>query len=268
MLIPDLTEGPYYLDGQLVRSDITEGRLGVPLVLQIVVQDITTCAALADAAVEIWHCDAQGYYSGIVGENPGGGGTTSGEDNASTTFLRGIQLTDDQGVASFTSIFPGWYTSRTVHIHMKVHVNGTIVDVAEDEDAVATPEGGETYEGEQTTHVGQLFFDDTLSEEVFATEAYARTSEEGHITNDEDNIFGKQGDELGFLMTVTGSVDEGLTGTITVGVDPTRSVSTEGGFDGRGGGTPPGGGPGGPGGTPPAGGPPPGEPQRTPPAGD
>ncbi len=268
VLIPDLMEGPYYLDGQLVRSDITEGRLGVPLVLQIVVQDITTCAALADAAVEIWHCDAQGYYSGIVGENPGGGGTTSGEDNASTTFLRGIQLTDDQGVASFTSIFPVWYTRRTVHIHMKVHVNGTIVDVAEDEDAVATPEGGETYEGEQTTHVGQLFFDDTLSEEVFATEAYARTSEEGHITNDEDNIFGEQGDEPGFLMTVTGSVDEGLTGTITVGVDPTRSVSTEGGFDGRAGGTPPGGGPGGPGGTPPAGGPPPGEPQGTPPAGD
>ena len=199
----------------------------------------------------------------------GGGSTTTGEDDASTTFLRGTQLTDDQGAVTFSTIFPGWYTGRTVHVHMKVHVNGTIVDIAEDQDAVATPEGGETYEGEQTTHSGQLFFDDALSEEVFATEAYARPSDQGHITNDEDTIFGDHGDERGFLVAVTGSVDAGLTGTITVGVDPSRSVSSEGGFDGGAGGSPPAGRPppGGFGGTPPAGGPPPGGSRGTPPAG-
>ena len=89
---------------------------------------------MADAAVEIWHYDAQGYYSGIVGENPGGGGEATGEDNASTTFLRGIQMTDADGAVEFQSIYPGWYTSRTVHIHMKVHHGGTGAD-------------GETYEG-------------------------------------------------------------------------------------------------------------------------
>lgn len=124
VLTPGLTEGPYYLDGQLLRSDITEGKPGVPVTLQIAVQDITACDPLTNAAVEIWHCDAQGYYSGISGENPGGGGEPTGDDNLTTTFLRGIQLTDENGTATFSTVYPGWYTSRTVHIHMKVHVEG------------------------------------------------------------------------------------------------------------------------------------------------
>lgn len=258
VLTPDLTEGPYYLDGQLIRSDITEGKEGVPLSLEIAVQDITTCAPLANAAVEIWHCDAQGYYSGIVGENPGGGGETSGEENATTTFLRGIQLTDEAGRVTFASIFPSWYTSRTVHIHMKVHVEGAALDATSDPDAMATPEGGQTYDGGHTSHTGQLFFDDALTEEVFATEAYARSSEEGKIGNEEDNIFGEHGDEPGFLMQVSGSVADGLVGTITVGVDP-AAIAAEGGSDGAAGG--------GPGGSPPASGPGGPPPDGTPPGG-
>ena len=236
VLTPDLTEGPYYLDDMLVRADITEGKPGVPLTLRIAVQDITACGPIADAAVEIWHCDAQGYYSGIVGENPGGGGEATGEENASTTFLRGIQMTDAGGAVEFQSIYPGWYTSRTVHIHMKVHHGGAGAD-------------GETYEGGTTSHTGQLFFADELSDEVFATEAYVRSNEEGKLTNDEDNIFDEHGDEPGFLMETTGSVTDGLIGTIVIGVDPT-ATSAEGGMDGGAGG-----GPGGPGGEPPEGGP-------------
>jgi protocatechuate 3,4-dioxygenase beta subunit len=261
VLTANVTEGPYYLDGQLIRTDITEGKEGVPVTLQIAVQDITTCAPLANAAVEIWHCDAQGYYSGIIGENPGGGGAATGEDNATTTFLRGIQLTDDTGIVMFDTIFPGWYVSRTVHIHMKVHVDGTIVDIAEDEDAVATPEGGETYEGEQTCHVGQLFFTDDLANEVFATDAYARQSDSDRTTNDQDGILGDHDDDPSFMVEVEGSVEDGLVGTITVGVDPTATAS-EGGTDGSAGGGPPGGN-----GTPPDGGGP-GGPQGTPPSGD
>lgn len=253
VLTPDLTEGPYYVDGQLVRGDVTEGKPGVPVALVIAVQDIVTCAPLANAAVEIWHCDAQGYYSGIVGENPGGGGETSGEENATTTFLRGIQLTDDNGEVEFATIYPGWYTGRTVHIHTKVHVGGSVIAAADDEAAIATPEGGETYDGGQTSHVGQLFFDDAISDEVFATEAYARSSEDGKLTNDEDNIFGEHGDEPGFLVALTGSVTDGFVGTITVGVDPSK-VAAEGGADGGAGGRPPGPPPGGtPGGPPPDG---------------
>jgi protocatechuate 3,4-dioxygenase beta subunit len=246
VLTPELTEGPYYLDGQLIRSDITEGKPGAPLGLRIAVQDMTSCAPLANAAVEIWHCDAQGYYSGIVGENPGGGGETTGDENSTTTFLRGIQLTDADGLVEFATIYPGWYTSRTVHIHMKVHVEGEAGDAANDPEAVATPEGGQTYTGGHTSHTGQLFFDDAISDEVFATEAYTRSSDQGKITNDEDNIFGEHGDEPGFLVALDGSAADGFTGTITVGVDPT-AVAAEGGMDGGAGGGPPGG----PGGTPP-----------------
>ncbi|MGH2558980.1 MAG: DUF3500 domain-containing protein, partial [Thermomicrobiales bacterium] len=249
VLTPGLTEGPYYLDGQLVRRDITEGKPGVPLGLRIAVQDITNCTPLADAAVEVWHCDAQGYYSGIVGENPGGGGATTGDENAATAFLRGIQLTDADGTVEFTTIYPGWYTSRTVHIHMKVHVEGAAGDAASDADAVATPEGGQTYQGGHTSHTGQLFFDDAISEEIFATEAYDRSSVEGKIGNDEDNIFGEHGDEPGFLLDLTGSVDEGFVGAIIVGVDPT-AVAAEGGMEGGAGGRPGGTPPGGPGGPP------------------
>jgi hypothetical protein len=110
---------------------------------------------------------------------------------------------------------------------------------------MATPECGETYQGGHTAHVGQLFFDDALSDQVFATEAYARDNEEGKLTNEEDTIFGDHGDEPGFLVAVDGSVDAGLTGVITIGADPT-AVAAEGGSDGGGGGAPPDGGPGGP----------------------
>lgn len=227
----------------------------MPLALRIAVQDMTACAPLANAAVEIWHCDAQGYYSGIVGENPGGGGTATGDENATTTFLRGIQLTDADGAVKFQTVYPGWYTSRTVHIHLKVHVEGAAGDVASDPEAAATPTGGETYQGGHVSHTGQLFFDDALSDEVFATEAYARTSQDGHIVNEQDNIFGDHGDEPGFLVEITGTATDGLAGTITLGVDPTATPS-----EGAAGGAPGGGGPGGgPNGTPPGGmgGPPP-----------
>jgi protocatechuate 3,4-dioxygenase beta subunit len=226
VLTPELTEGPYYLDGQLLRRDITEGKPGAPLALKIAVQDTTTCTPLANAAVEIWHCDAQGAYSGVSGQNPGGGTV----DTGSETFLRGIQLTDNSGLVTFDTIFPGWYSGRTVHIHMKVEVNGQIIDIASDPDAVATT--GDTYEGELTVHTGQLFFDDALADEVFMGAAYARDSAQGHITNDEDSIFDDHGDEPGFLVDVAGTVASGLTGTITVGVDPTHQATETGGGPG------------------------------------
>ena len=224
VLTPEFTAGPFYVDGQLIRKDITEGRPGVPLGLRISVQDVTTCQPLANAAVEIWHCDAQGYYSGVAGANPGGGSPSVGDENLSTTFLRGVQLTDDSGAVEFDTIYPGWYAGRTVHIHMMVLVEGEAGEASADPEAVATPEGGETYQGGRAAHVGQLFFDDATSEEVFTADAYARSSEDGKIANQEDNIFGDHGDDPGFLVELTGSVADGLTGEITVGIDPTAAA--------------------------------------------
>jgi hypothetical protein len=140
---------------------------------------------------------------------------------------------------------------------MKVHVEGAPGDAAGDEAAVATPAGGQTYQGGHTSHTGQLFFDDAISEHVFATAAYARSSEDGKIGNEADNIFGEHGDEPGFLVALEGVAAAGLGGRITVGVDPT-AVATEGGSEGGAGGRPPGPPPDGtpPGGPPPGGTPP------------
>ncbi len=94
MLTPELTEGPYYISGEKLRRNITEGRPGVPLALELTVVDASTCKPIKGASVAIWHCDALGVYSGVQG-NTG-------------TFMRGVQKTDAHGLARFTTVYPGW----------------------------------------------------------------------------------------------------------------------------------------------------------------
>ncbi|ULX51076.1 protocatechuate 3,4-dioxygenase [Cupriavidus taiwanensis] len=109
LLTPAATEGPFYLDDALVRADIRDGRPGQPLRLRIRVVDAGHgCAPVPGALVSIWHCDAQGHYSG-----EGGG-------DRQARFLRGVQPADSDGMANFTSIYPGWYAPRAIHIHFKV----------------------------------------------------------------------------------------------------------------------------------------------------
>ena len=113
VLTPEQTEGPYYVGGEKVRRDIREGRPGRRLLLRTTVVDASTCKPIKGAAVDVWHCDAGGAYSGVNG-NTG-------------TFLRGIQRTDAKGLATFVTLFPGWYQGRTTHIHVKVHLGGTVI---------------------------------------------------------------------------------------------------------------------------------------------
>lgn len=250
VLTPELTEGPYYLPLDLVRSDITEGKAGLPLRLQVAVADLSAgCLPLSDAAIDLWHCDAQGYYSGVSG-NPGGGADPeAGAGAEAGAFLRGIQLTNADGVAEFTTIYPGWYAGRTVHIHMKVHVGGAAAVLDQ-----PTPAAETLYElaGGHVSHTGQIFFDDTISDEVYETfEAYAGRDNAERLRNDQDTILGDHAAEPGFIVALTplveGSPEEGFLGTITIGVDPTATPDPAG----FGGGPPPGDGP------PPAGTPPP-----------
>jgi protocatechuate 3,4-dioxygenase beta subunit len=109
VLTPEVTEGPYYIDLDNVRRDITEGKDGTPLDLRLTVVDATGCTPIADAAVDVWHCDAAGIYSGFgqasTGGPGGGGGSQSPTDDL--TFLRGTQLTDANGLAEFQTIYPG-----------------------------------------------------------------------------------------------------------------------------------------------------------------
>ena len=154
VLAPEETEGPYYIANEPFRSDITEDHPGLPLVIRFRVRSATTCKRIAGATVEIWHADAGGNYYGING--------------ASTTFLRGQQTTNGVGRAEFTTIYPGWYMGRTAHIHVKVHVGGTVV------------------------HTGQLYFDDTITDAVYAQAPYAAHGRRD-TTNASDGIYARGG---------------------------------------------------------------------------
>jgi protocatechuate 3,4-dioxygenase beta subunit len=137
VLTPELTEGPYYVAGEKLRRDITEGKPGLPLVLHLSVLNASTCKPIPNAAVDIWHCDAVGVYSGAIARNPG------------TNFLRGIQRTDAGGVATFETVYPGWYQGRAVHNHVKVHIGGRVV------------------------HTGQLFFPAEVTNAVYQKTPYS-----------------------------------------------------------------------------------------------
>ncbi|MFJ9865541.1 intradiol ring-cleavage dioxygenase [Streptomyces sp. NPDC101165] len=231
-LMSSVTEGPYYLDGALVRKDITEGKSGVPLTLRLTVVDATDgCTPVSGAAVEIWHCDAWGYYSGYTTANPGGSApaeSAEGDSANDNTYLRGYQIANANGVVKFETIFPGWYTPRTCHIHVKVHTGGEKADG--------------TYEGGKVNHTGQLFFDDDIAEEIFALEPYSKHT--GSYTTLADDMVYDGGGASSGLLTLKpvhkSDPSKGYKGFLTLGVDPDAENT---GAGSGGGGTPPSGAP-------------------------
>ncbi|MEV8097140.1 intradiol ring-cleavage dioxygenase [Kitasatospora sp. NPDC085879] len=200
VLTPEQTEGPYYLDLETVRKNITEGRTGVPLTLRVTVVDIATCYPLPNTAVDIWHCDALGVYSGYVA-----GGSTP-----DTTFLRGVQLTDSTGVAEFTTIYPGWYVGRALHIHVKTHAGGTV--------------SNGTYHGGHVSHTGQLYFPETYNTKVAALTPY-RSNRATRTLNARDGIYRNGGSSTLLAITQASSdLGKGVTGTVVLGVDPAATT--------------------------------------------
>lgn len=224
VLNPSVSEGPYYLDGALFRKDIGEGKKGVPLTVRLTVRDQPhACALLAEAAVEIWHCDAWGYYSGYTSLHPGGRAPFADSDTSGAnprTFLRGYQTTGADGVAEFTTVFPGWHGAHAPHIHVKVRTGGSRT--------------GRTYQGGRLNWTGRLYAADRYADAVYATAPYT-----GHTGNRtllaQDREYRGGGARDG-LMDVTGDVPRGLVATLTVGIDPTRESIGAG--TGAGGGTP------------------------------
>jgi protocatechuate 3,4-dioxygenase beta subunit len=197
VLMPELTEGPYYIDVDLVRRNITEGRPGVPLQLDLTVQDADSCEPIKDATVEIWHADAGGEYSGFGGASSGSGagGPPGGPGGQSETtndlrFLRGAQTSDADGKVTFETIYPGWYQGRAVHIHLKVHPGGN------------------------TVHTGQLFFEDVVNSEIAKRSPYASRGTPD-VTNGSDGIFGQSGGKSIVAVKKQGS---GYVGTIPLAV--------------------------------------------------
>jgi protocatechuate 3,4-dioxygenase beta subunit len=178
VLTPELTEGPYYIAGEKLRRDIREGHPGTQLTLRLSVLNASTCKPIKGAAVDIWHADAAGNYSGF------------GSAASNRTFLRGIQKTEKNGLAMFTTVYPGWYQGRAVHIHVKVHVGGSVV------------------------HTGQFFFPDALTQTVYQAAPYAARGNPT-TTNAQDSIF-VNGGKRGLLAVKKGSA--GYVGAIAMGV--------------------------------------------------
>ncbi|MHB9860510.1 intradiol ring-cleavage dioxygenase [Streptomyces sp. YIM S03343] len=230
-LTSETVEGPYYIDADKIRRDVTEDREGVPLLLSLKVIDSETCRPLCDAAVDIWHCDASGVYSGYESQGnggggpsptgsptgtptgappsggPGGGGGGHQDPTDDTRYLRGTWRTDRHGHVTFKTIFPGWYQGRCVHIHVKVHVDGEWTDAG--------------YEGGHACHTGQFFF---AEEAVLATavvEPYASNTKT-RTTLTEDTIYDQSGTQGGLLKLRYHHDDiaRGVHGSLTVGVDP------------------------------------------------
>ena len=196
IVTPEQTEGPYFVDERLNRSDIridpADGavKAGMPLLLRFRVSSINNagCTPLVGAVVDIWHCDAAGVYSDV---------TDPSFNTVGKMFLRGYQVTDVNGSVRFTTIYPGWYRGRTVHIHFKVRVKVN---------------SGQTYE-----FTSQLYFDDAITDRVHAHEPYASKGQRT-VKNDGDGIFRDGGSQLMLSPVEQG---QGYAATFDVGLQVT-----------------------------------------------
>jgi protocatechuate 3,4-dioxygenase beta subunit len=190
---PEQTEGPYFVDEKLnradIRSDPSSGSVkeGLPLqlTLRVLQYGSAGCTPLTGAMVDVWHCDALGVYSDT---------TDPGFDTVGQKFLRGYQVTDGKGAVQFTTIYPGWYQGRTVHIHFKIRT---------------TAASGGNYE-----FTSQLFFDDTVTDQVHAQAPYASKGQRT-LKNDGDGIFRNGGSQLMLALT---PASQGYAATFDVGM--------------------------------------------------
>jgi len=179
VLAPEQTEGPYFVEGDKVRRNITEGKPGVPLTLRLTVLDVSSCRPIRAAAVDVWHCDAGGVYSDVAQQGSDG-----------RTFMRGIQRTNAKGVAVFRTIYPGWYPGRTVHVHLKVALGGNVV------------------------HTGQLYFPDRVTDAVYRRAPYNRRPNRSP-RNAGDSIYRNGGRRSTLRLVRSGN---GYVGSIAMGV--------------------------------------------------
>ncbi|KAI8955866.1 Intradiol ring-cleavage dioxygenase [Xylaria longipes] len=209
-LVPEVTIGPYWVAGELIRADVTDGQIGVPMHLDLQFIDINSCSPIpANTLVDIWATNSTGIYSGVSATGQGGLNTTHG---------RGIQSTDEDGVVQFDTVFPGHYTGRTPHIHLMTTAGATLLE-------------NNTYVSDSGTpsHIGQLFFDQDLITEVETFEPY--TSNTQRLTlNSQDGIGISEAtvdyDPFVDYVRLGDSLSDGLLAFLTVFVDTTANQTS------------------------------------------
>jgi len=193
-LTPTETQGPYPLlailsNTAVVRSDITEGKTGVPLTLTLNLQDLSAgCAAVEGAAVYIWHCDKDGLYSGYS--------TSTNQGQSGLTYLRGIQVTDANGQVSFTTIYPGWYAGRITHIHVQVYLNNNLQVTA--------------------TATTQLAFPQAVTTAVYNSALYTKGQNTSVTSFSADNVFS---DGTTYeMVSISGDTAAGYAASLTINI--------------------------------------------------
>ncbi|KAI5920402.1 aromatic compound dioxygenase [Camillea tinctor] len=199
-LSPDVTEGPFYVEGELMRRNIVDGQSGIPLHLKIRVKDFATCNDVQDVLVEVWHANALGTYSGTGSEH-------------GKTYLRGLQRTDNMGVVSFDTLFPGHYYMRAPHVHIAVHIAGT----AEGSDG--------SVRNNVVSLSAQVFFDQDLILAVEKEDPYRQNKQE-FMWNADDGFLQQEG-SAGFdpfvdWVGLSKNTRDGLLAWITVGANLTE----------------------------------------------
>ncbi|CAF1419972.1 unnamed protein product [Adineta ricciae] len=210
ILTPETTEGPYSWNTTLMRQNISEDRLGIPFRLYATVMNINTCEPIVNAAIEIWHCDALGIYSHFIQASS----NTQNPKSDNSTYLRGMQLTNASGVATFDTIYPGWYTGRATHIHVRVHLNGVYV----------TSTG--YYSDGSLVKTGQLFFNDSLTDLVAQQSPYS-THTITRTLNNVDTIYQSSSITLMAIQYVNSAsgISSGFITSVTLGVSGSSNVS-------------------------------------------
>ncbi|KAI1811800.1 aromatic compound dioxygenase [Poronia punctata] len=205
-LAPETIIGPYWVGGEFIRSNIVEDQEGIPVHLDLQFVDVNTCKPVPDALVDLWQANSTGVYSGVVA----GAGLN-------TTFLRGVQITDKDGVTNFDTVFPGHYTGRVNHIHVTSNLGGKIL------------ENG-TYSGGSVNHIGQLYFDQELINSVESMSPYTRNPEKVML-NSQDFLTVQQASAENdpFLDYVMLSEDpnDGLLMWVTIGLDVTADYTDQ-----------------------------------------
>ncbi|MBD2816405.1 intradiol ring-cleavage dioxygenase [Xenorhabdus sp. Flor] len=206
-MTPEEMSGPYFINNKLLRRNITEDEPGIPLLLTMKIIDSVTCKPLNDIFIDIWHCNAMGKYSGWKYINPdlkapsGGIGTISRTDES--TFLRGAQRTDKEGIVRFTTIFPGFYAGRALHIHLSAR-NANIQKRQED----------------KFYFVGQLYFPEDISKEVMINDMYSPRGID-RLKNEDDSIFSGAKNRAAILTVkkIGDSLLDGLHGKIVLSIN-------------------------------------------------
>ncbi len=194
---PEETEGPFpYPGGEAInplqRADVTGGQTGVPLTLDFSVVDTNNnCAPVANSRIDIWHCNKDGYYSGYGNQS---GGSLGNQSYTGQTWLRGYQLTNSSGKATFNTVYPGWYMGRATHIHIEVFVNNVL---------------------KKTT---QITFSETISDTVHVSSLYGAHGVNPLRTTSDRILSNSATDLVNETVALTGSVKAGYSGSYTLGI--------------------------------------------------